>query len=1038
MGLMERSVYPHFPASFIAKELHQLYSPSEDEILFAKRTVRGDSSLLNFLAMLKAFQHLHYFPVPTRMPLAIVRHIHSCLHLTSIPPTAYPAASLYRHQKTIRDYLAIKAYTPKARHLMVRAVLEAARSRDDLVDLLNVAVQTLFYHQIELPAFATIERLVRRARHWLNQSLFNRVLDTIDEQRQTELEKLLVADALHRVSSFNRLKEPPQNATLTHLREWQKHLGWLESLGPVEQWLNQAQLPAVKQAQFALQAKASNIGDLKDCLPAKRYTLLLCLIAQARVNCRDNLVEMFLRRMSAIHKSAKEELELLREGQRDLSENLIEALGEMVELVEEGQPLKIISEEELAGQTEAEDHALEPEIEEPLAWQLAVESEAQKAGIDPALLKDAELGRRFRVLVTSHGGPEALLAACQSVSAYHGNNYLPLLPRFYKTYRAVLFRVLSLLKLGSATANVALEKALKTMVAHQKGRAKWLPDELDLSFANEQWQKQVRKRKAGTRQYRLDRRMLEICVFSYLAFELRTGDMYVEGSADYADYRTQLLSWEECEPLVTNYCQQMDLPSNAQGLVRHLRQTLEQTARRVDGAFPENEHLTINAQGLPALKRTKATPGPAYLAAVKAALHQKLPKLSLLQILVNTQHWCNWLRHFGPLSGADPKLEQALEKYILTVFAYGARLGPVQTAAHLNGLATEQQLSFINRSHISIAKLEAANTELINAYSRFTLPTIWGNPKIAAADGTKIELPEGSLFSQYHVRYGHMGGIAYHHVSDTYVALFTHFIACGIWEAVYIIDGLLKNKSLIQPDTLHADTQGQTTVVFGLAYLLGIKLMPRIRNWRELVFYRPFKEARYSHLDKLFRETVDWSLIETHWQDLMRVVLSIKAGKILPSTLLRKLGNYSRKNRLYQAFAELGHVIRTIYLLEFLESAGLRQQVTGSTNKVEKYNQFTDWITFGGEALLMVYDAEERDKRVKYTDLIANAIMLQNVVELSRALNCLKAEGLVFSKEEVAHLSPYLTRHIRRFGDYILDLEKVPEPLSEEVLRLEV
>ena len=52
-------------------------------------------------------------------------------------------------------------------------------------------------------------------------------------------------------------------------------------------------------------------------------------------------------------------------------------------------------------------------------------------------------------------------------------------------------------------------------------------------------------------------------------------------------------------------------------------------------------------------------------------------------------------------------------------------------------------------------------------------------------------------------------------------------------------------------------------------------------------------------------QTVDWGVIETHWQDLLRVVLSIKAGKVSSAVLLRKLGNYSRKNRLYQAFREL-------------------------------------------------------------------------------------------------------------------------------------
>jgi Tn3 transposase DDE domain len=60
--------------------------------------------------------------------------------------------------------------------------------------------------------------------------------------------------------------------------------------------------------------------------------------------------------------------------------------------------------------------------------------------------------------------------------------------------------------------------------------------------------------------------------------------------------------------------------------------------------------------------------------------------------------------------------------------------------------------------------------------------------------------------------------------------LFSSFIACGVWEAVYILDGLLQNHAEIRPDTLHADTQGQSETVFGLAHLLAIQLMPRFRH----------------------------------------------------------------------------------------------------------------------------------------------------------------------------------------------------------------
>ena len=67
---------------------------------------------------------------------------------------------------------------------------------------------------------------------------------------------------------------------------------------------------------------------------------------------------------------------------------------------------------------------------------------------------------------------------------------------------------------------------------------------------------------------------------------------------------------------------------------------------------------------------------------------------------------------------------------------------------------------------------------------------------------------ENNLIGSRHIRYGGYGGIAYHHIADTYIALFTSFSSCGGWEGVYMVDGLMKHRSAIQPDPLHADTPG--------------------------------------------------------------------------------------------------------------------------------------------------------------------------------------------------------------------------------------
>jgi TnpA family transposase len=191
----------------------------------------------------------------------------------------------------------------------------------------------------------------------------------------------------------------------------------------------------------------------------------------------------------------------------------------------------------------------------------------------------------------------------------------------------------------------------------------------------------------------------------------------------------------------------------------------------------------------------------------------------------------------------------------------------------------------------------------------------------------------------------------------------------GVWEAVYILDGLLRNDSDIQPDTVHADTQGQSLPVYGLAALLGFDLLPRIRNWHDLIFFRPGPQARYRHIDSLFGpQAIDWRLLEAHWPDLMRTAISVREGRISSVTLLSRLRHDSRKNRLYQALRELGRVVCTQVLLRFLSEPPLRETITVITNRVESFHRFATWFGFGAEeGVLATNDPSTRKNSLNST-----------------------------------------------------------------------
>jgi hypothetical protein len=120
-------------------------------------------------------------------------------------------------------------------------------------------------------------------------------------------------------------------------------------------------------------------------------------------------------------------------------------------------------------------------------------------------------------------------------------------------------------------------------------------------------------------------------------------------------------------------------------------------------------------------------------------------------------------------------------------------------------------------------------------------------------------------------------------------------------------------------------------------------------------------------------------------------------------------------------------------LLLYIIDMNLRKRITATTNKVEAFNGFISWIRFGGEGIISTNNPIEQEKRIKYSEIIANAIILYNIVYMTIAINKLLKEGYSISKSDLSDLSPYITKHIKRFGDYYINVNLIPVPIQNRL-----
>ena len=212
------------------------------------------------------------------------------------------------------------------------------------------------------------------------------------------------------------------------------------------------------------------------------------------------------------------------------------------------------------------------------------------------------------------------------------------------------------------------------------------------------------------------------------------------------------------------------------------------------------------------------------------------------------------------------------------IISQATNLGVVSMSNSVKGV-TVDMLRHILQYYIREETLINASAEIVNQHHELPLSAVHGTGTLSSSDAQRFKIRADSLLASYYPRYyGYYEkaiGI-YTHVSDQYSVFSTKIISCSPREALYVLDGLLENNTILKIREHTTDTHGYTEIVFALCHLLGFYFMPRIRDLKDQQLYRIDKTVDYGDLNHLLTKTADLAIIEEQWEYMMRVAISLK------------------------------------------------------------------------------------------------------------------------------------------------------------------
>lgn len=173
------------------------------------------------------------------------------------------------------------------------------------------------------------------------------------------------------------------------------------------------------------------------------------------------------------------------------------------------------------------------------------------------------------------------------------------------------------------------------------------------------------------------------------------------------------------------------------------------------------------------------------------------------------------------------------------------------------------------------------------------------------------------------------------------------------------------------------------------------------------------RAADYVVLDGLSRcNTLKTNFILENWEDILRVVGSLKLGTVKASDLVRALYSGSKQSELVKAIVELGRIAKTLLLLSYVANEAYRRRVLIQLNRHEARHNLAREVFHSDRGQVRKRYRESQEDQLSSLGLVLNAVALWNTLYLDQSVRQLRELGKEVREEDLSRISPLMNAHI--------------------------